>query len=245
MDEKRAFEAMMAEVEDSDSDQETNRRKGKTTSSSHAAGSKTSSSSRFETNGGTKQTNSQKTLDQVSNRNSGNMAQPKDSSRLSTSGDMAFSKLDHDIMNFGEEQKKFGMKNESNGRENSATTSTVSKNFLMRPCAPNEPPMLCFVERDRPTFGALSGGTVYRVYLEVGNDSRRAKFLMSAKKILNKRTSYYLVSTEMEPNDDRGGDDVLGKVRANAVGSRYLLTDHGIAPDKTQAPSMLRKVTNF
>jgi hypothetical protein len=80
------------------------------------------------------------------------------------------------------------------------------------------------------------------MYLEVGSDTRRAKFLMSAKKILSKRTSYYLISTDMEPSDDRGGDEVLGKVRANAVGSRYLLTDHGLAPDKSQAPSMHRKV---
>jgi hypothetical protein len=32
------------------------------------------------------------------------------------------------------------------------------------------------------------------------------------------------------------------QVRANGVGSKYIITDHGLAPDKTQAPSTLRKV---
>jgi hypothetical protein len=222
-DEKRAFEAMMAEVEDSDSDNESSRKPAKKSSSS---------SSRFEA---PKSANSIRDFD-----NGPRLAQPKENHRLSSS-DPSLSKFDQDIMNFGEEKKKGGR---DIGRGSVSSSSAMSKNWLMRPCAPNEPPMLCFVEREKPTFGALSGGTIYRIYLEVGNDVRRAKFLMSAKKILSKRTSYYLVSTEMEPNDDRGGDEVLGKVRANAVGSRYLLTDHGLAPDKTQAPSMLRKVSH-
>jgi hypothetical protein len=228
-DEKRAFEAMMAEVEDSDSDHESSRKAAKKSSPP------SSLSSRFEA---PKSANS---IRNVENGNQGSRltaAQPKENLRISSSNS-SVSKFDQDIMNFGEEQKKGGRE----GRGSASSNSAMSKNWLMRPCAPNEPPMLCFVEREKPTFGALSGGTIYRMYMEVGNDVRRAKFLMSAKKILSKRTSYYLVSTEMEPNDDRGGDEVLGKVRANAVGSRYLLTDHGLAPDKTQAPSMLRKVS--
>ncbi len=31
-------------------------------------------------------------------------------------------------------------------------------------------------------------------------------------------------------------------MRGNAIGSRYLITDHGLAPEKAVAPSMLRKV---
>ena len=45
------------------------------------------------------------------------------------------------------------------------------------------------------------------------------------------------------PNDDKGSESVLGKVRSNNVGSRYLITDNGLAPDKTVAPSMIRKVS--
>ena len=37
------------------------------------------------------------------------------------------------------------------------------------------------------------------------------KFIMSAKKFVNKRTSYYLLSVLHEP-EERGGDDIVGKV---------------------------------
>ena len=37
------------------------------------------------------------------------------------------------------------------------------------------------------------------------------KFLMSAKKFVSKRTSYYLISLLNEP-EERGGDDIVGKV---------------------------------
>ncbi len=66
--------------------------------------------------------------------------------------------------------------------------------------------------------------------------------MMAAKKHAAKKTSYYLVSLDKNPTVDRGSDQVLGKVRGNAVGSRYLITDHGLPPEKTVAPSMLRKV---
>ena len=56
------------------------------------------------------------------------------------------------------------------------------------------------------------------------------------------QTSYYLISLDLDDQKDRGSDSVLGKVRGNSVGSQYLITDSGLAPDKTVAPSMLRKV---
>jgi hypothetical protein len=225
-DEKRAFEAMMAEVGDSDSDEDLRK-----------PAKKASSNRGFDA---PKSTNSTRNMDQQGTNQDQRPAPPKENTRAAPPA-AALSKTDQDIMNFGMESKKGGGGGGEKGR--GSTTAPISKNWYMRPCPPSEPTMLCYVERERPTFGALSGGTIYRMYLEVGNDPRRAKFLMSAKKILSKRTSYYLITTEMEPNDDRGGDEVLGKVRANAVGSRYLLTDHGLAPDKSQAPSMHRKAS--
>lgn len=66
---------------------------------------------------------------------------------------------------------------------------------------------------------------------------------MSARKMTVKSTSYYLVSLDHDPTDDRGDESVLGKIRGNAVGSQYLITDAGLPPDKTVTPSMLRKVS--
>jgi len=62
------------------------------------------------------------------------------------------------------------------------------------------------------------------------------------KKIVKTNSSsYYLISVDRDPSDDRGKDSVLGKMRGNNIGDRYLLTDNGLAPDKTVLPSMLRK----
>lgn len=117
----------------------------------------------------------------------------------------------------------------------------ATKRWLMRPCHPSDPPLLCFVERDKGGFG-ISQPT-FRCYLE-GRDGTNHRFLMAARKKAGNKTSYYLVSLEMEP-DDRGSDAVLGKIRGNTVGSQYLLTDHGLAPDKTETPSTLRKVVTI
>lgn len=134
--------------------------------------------------------------------------------------------------------EQFGAQTSSHSQEQLQTDQNLAaKRWLLRPCHPSDPPTLCFVEREKAGFGRLH--PVYRCYLEVPDG--QARFLMAAKKRAGSKTSNYLVSLDMEP-DDRGSDSVLGKIRGNAVGSQYLFTDHGLAPDKTMAPSMLRKV---
>ena len=116
----------------------------------------------------------------------------------------------------------------------------VMKRWLMRPCAPGDPPVLCYVERHRVGFGRIN--PTYRCFLE-GSDGQGPRFLMTAKKKNGSQTSYYLISLDMDDQNDRGSESVLGKVRGNSVGSQYLVTDSGLAPDRTVAPSMLRKVS--
>jgi len=114
----------------------------------------------------------------------------------------------------------------------------TTRKWLTRPCPKGEPPFQCYVERER---NMLSMQATFRCFMDPTED-QSARFLMAAKKKPGKQAvgSYYLVSMEMNP-DDRGSEALLGKVRANAVGSQYSLTDHGLAPDRTQAPSTLRK----
>jgi hypothetical protein len=64
---------------------------------------------------------------------------------------------------------------------------------------------------------------------------------MSAKKRSGSKTSNYLISTEVNPTEDRGAFSVLGKLRGDAFGSRYAVVDGGMAPDKAVVPSTLRK----
>mmetsp|Transcript_9111 Transcript_9111/g.8982 ORF Transcript_9111/g.8982 Transcript_9111/m.8982 type:complete len:404 (-) Transcript_9111:322-1533(-) len=118
----------------------------------------------------------------------------------------------------------------------------ATKRWLMKPCPPGDPPVLCYVERHRTGFGRLN--PTYKCYLE-GNgqdgQGQQPRFLMGAKKKNGSKTSYYLISMDADQQDDRGGESILGKVRGNSVGSQYLITDPGLAPDKAVAPSMFRK----
>jgi hypothetical protein len=115
---------------------------------------------------------------------------------------------------------------------------STTRKWLTRPGPKGEPPFQCYVERER---NMLSMQATFRCFMDPTED-QSARFLMAARKKPGKQAvgSYYLVSMEMNP-DDRGSEALLGKVRANAVGSQYSLTDHGLAPDRTQAPSTLRK----
>ncbi len=117
-----------------------------------------------------------------------------------------------------------------------------TKRWLMRPCSVGDSTLLCYVDRDRSMLSMVgTGSCTYRMYLEDSTERSNPKFLMAAKKITGKGTSYYLVSIEPDP-DDRGSQAVLGKIRSNNVGSRYFFMDHGLPPEKTVSPSLLRKV---
>lgn len=213
MDEKRAFQAMMAEISDSDSDD----------------GSKQVAA---------RKTNTTITADMKMAESKTSSAPPLQTNFVPTSS--LISNEDREINNFG-------IKSESKATNNTKDYANFSRKWLLRSCHPGDPPMLCFVERHRSTLG----GTTYRAFIETTGNSETgkaaAKFMMSAKKILNSRTSYYLLSMDMDP-EERGSETTLGKLRGNAIGSTYLITDHGISPEKTENPSSYRKelgVLNF
>jgi len=100
----------------------------------------------------------------------------------------------------------------------------MSRRWLMRPCFRGDPPLYCYIERDKSGFNMMS--PVYKMFIEVGTDgSVPARFAMSAKKKVSNRTSYYLVSLDQTPStDDRGAESILGKIRGNQVGSQYTFT---------------------
>lgn len=124
------------------------------------------------------------------------------------------------------------------------------KRWLTRPCRPEDPAIMCYIERGRNSLGQVNN--VYRCYLESSKavdkirggrseEEHPAKFLMSAKKRAGSKTSNYLISTDLQPTDDRGACSVLGKLRSDAFGSRYAIVDGGISPDKCVTPSTLRR----
>lgn len=229
-DEKLAFEAMMNEIEESDSDHCPEEMHVPVTAGGKGKRSKRSHHHTF-SKGKEDDSNSFKTHEArapLTKKTLGiDIALPKDQHEF-------------DIDNFG--AKSVGaFSSDKRGFETQAKQDDFvkSKNWLMRPCHPHDPTTQCFMIREKN----IVGGMTLRLYVE-GKDNIGPKFLMSAKKIINKRTSYYLISILNEP-EERGGDDVLGKMRANGVGSKYLITDHGLAPDKAHAPSTIRKEHGF
>lgn len=183
--------------------------------------------------------------------------QPSPAVLKSPSRQYQLSKEEQEIENFGNVPKN-AVSGTASGPEPftlSGEQVTISKRWLLRPVSRSDKlSMKCYIERERQGF-ALP--TIYRCYLETPTDLTTAthsadrergpqipaRFMMSAKKRASKKNnSYYLISLDLNPSDDKGSESVLGKVRSNNVGSRYLITDNGLAPDKTAAPSMLRKV---
>lgn len=239
-DEKKAFEDMLAEI--SDSDEEYN---GKVTHQPP------------------------KTITKP-------VAENKRSNSVNGTSGMAAANVQKRMSKMSKEEEeidKFGNDVERSETQAQSEQIAITKRWLTRPCSANDrDSMKCYVERERAGFGMQ---TTYRCYLEVSGSAsttsgRRSsaapegRFLMSAKKRVVNKTSYYLISLDPNASDDRGSEHVLGKVkllnfmkyclvtkwiilytkvRGNTIGSKYLITDHGLAPEKTVAPSMLRKVT--
>lgn len=142
------------------------------------------------------------------------------------------------IANFG--SNSFSAANES---KQSYTNTQISemKKWLNKPCNPSDPPLRCYVDRRRNGF--LIQQPMYQCYLE-GQQNHNTRFLMSAKKKMKSKTSYFLLSLEQDPDEnDRGSESVLGKLRGNTVGSQYLITDGGLSLHKAVSPSSLRQAS--
>ena len=230
-DEKKAFEQMMAEISDSDSD-------GDDEGKGRDNGSK-----RWTTSAVTYSAASPKSQNVGVVSSSSKISTPHTTWGGTTATSTSYSSFGEPKLTSREEEiENFGI-GSGNVQQQATRVQTdqlqVVKRWLFRPCVPGDPPILCYVERHRVGFGAITPNT-YKCFLE-GSEGQGPRFLMSAKKKTTSKTSYYLLSLDQEPQDDRGSESVLGKVRGNSVGSQYLITDAGLAPDKAVAPSMLRK----
>jgi hypothetical protein len=266
-DEKKAFEDMLAEIgDDSDDD-----------------------NFGYSAKGGAKPTSRAVAESKASQVSAAYTAGAKSSSSSTNASSSTYQRQSSQMSKQEEEIERFGSEMAQSAAQVQSEQISATKRWLTRSCSSGDKnTMKCFVERERSTFGMQ---TTYRCYLEGPNSggggsansagsvggaegaaATGARFLMSAKKRVVNKTSYYLISLDFDAADDRGSESVLGKVRSlqhrihllidipylnfsanalflpvvqvrgNAIGSRYLLTDHGLAPEKAVAPSMLRKV---
>lgn len=195
-DEKQAFEDMLAEISDSDDE-------SIGIGSKNAISNKPSVQNNKYTSNSSNKSSYLSTLAD-SKSTSSNVQSYNNTFKQQTS----LSKQERDIENFGAE---------STDQYKRSDSIDITKRWLLRPCSINErETMKCYIVREKSSFS----GSTYRCYLETNYNpsdpnytfGSGGRFLMSAKKKVVNKTSYYLISLDSDATDDRGKDTVLGKV---------------------------------
>nr|XP_060636461.1 tubby-related protein 3-like isoform X1 [Anolis sagrei ordinatus] len=99
--------------------------------------------------------------------------------------------------------------------------------FVLKP-APKGSIIQCRITRDRK---GMDKGIFPFYYLHHELENGKKHFLMSGRKRKKSKTSNYLIS--LDPIDlSRDGDNFIGKVRSNVLGTKFTVFDNGINPDK-------------
>ncbi|XP_056670686.1 tubby-related protein 1 [Monodelphis domestica] len=97
------------------------------------------------------------------------------------------------------------------------------KEFVLRP-APQGRTVRCRVTRDKK---GMDRGLYPSYYLHL--DSDRKVFLLAGRKRKRSKTANYLISVD-PTNLSRTGEDFIGKLRSNLMGSRFTVFDNGKNP---------------
>ncbi|XP_034493653.1 tubby-related protein 2 isoform X2 [Ailuropoda melanoleuca] len=99
--------------------------------------------------------------------------------------------------------------------------------YVMRPAVSGHT-VQCRISRDK--CGVDKGMfPFYYLYLEAADG--RKHFLLAGRKRKRSKTSNYLIS--LDPTDlSRDGDNFVGKVRSNVLGTKYTIFDSGVNPER-------------
>ncbi|XP_067166538.1 tubby-related protein 1 [Apteryx mantelli] len=97
--------------------------------------------------------------------------------------------------------------------------------FVLRP-APQGVTVKCRLTRDKK---GMERGLYPTYYLHLDNDKK--VFLLAGRKRKKSKTSNYLIS--IDPTDlSRGGENFVGKLRSNLMGTKFTVFDSGANPDR-------------
>ncbi|KAI4882145.1 hypothetical protein NFI96_017233, partial [Prochilodus magdalenae] len=97
--------------------------------------------------------------------------------------------------------------------------------FVLRP-APEGMTVKCKVTRDKR---GMDRGFYPTYYLHLDNDKKL--FLLAGRKRKKSTTSNYLISIDAT-DLSRGGDNFIGKLRSNLMGTKFTVFDNGLNPDR-------------
>ncbi|XP_008174015.1 tubby-related protein 1 isoform X4 [Chrysemys picta bellii] len=102
------------------------------------------------------------------------------------------------------------------------------EDFVLRP-APLGVTIKCRVTRDKK---GMDRGLYPTYYLHLDNEKK--VFLLAGRKRKKSKTSNYLIS--IDPTDlSRGGENFIGKLRSNLMGTKFTVFDNGVNPDRANA----------
>ncbi|XP_074833455.1 tubby-related protein 1 isoform X2 [Carettochelys insculpta] len=99
------------------------------------------------------------------------------------------------------------------------------EDFVLQP-APQGVTIKCRVTRDKK---GMDRGLYPTYYLHLDNEKK--VFLLAGRKRKKSKTSNYLIS--IDPTDlSRGGENFIGKLRSNLMGTKFTVFDNGVNPDR-------------
>ncbi|XP_053561315.1 tubby-related protein 1-like [Bombina bombina] len=100
--------------------------------------------------------------------------------------------------------------------------------FVLRP-APQGATIKCKVTRDKK---GMDRGLYPTYYVHLDNEKK--VFLLAGRKRKKSKTSNYLISIDAT-DLSRGGDNFIGKLRSNLMGTKFTVFDNGANPDKANS----------
>ncbi|XP_062852754.1 tubby-related protein 1-like [Trichomycterus rosablanca] len=127
-------------------------------------------------------------------------------------------------------QKKKKGKGKKGKKEERAPSPIIEfddlEEFVLQP-AQHGVTVKCKVTRDKR---GMDRGLYPTYYLHLDNDKKQV-FLLAGRKRKKSTTSNYLIS--IDPTDlSRGGENFIGKLRSNLMGTKFTVFDNALHPDR-------------
>ncbi|XP_032898090.1 tubby-related protein 1-like [Amblyraja radiata] len=102
--------------------------------------------------------------------------------------------------------------------------------FVLQPAAQGTT-IKCKVTRDKK---GMDRGLYPTYYLHLDANENKKVFLLAGRKRKKCKTSNYLIS--IDPTDlSRGGENFIGKLRSNLMGTKFTVFDNGLNPERGRA----------
>ncbi|XP_075051807.1 tubby-related protein 1-like isoform X3 [Mixophyes fleayi] len=170
------------------------------------------------------------------NRNSEAMFQTNGEKRDDSKKKAGSSKYDNEVIEEEEPVKntnKRGKKGKKSKKKEECPPSPVIEvdnleEFVLRP-APQGVTIKCKVTRDKK---GMDRGWYPTYYVHLDNDKK--VFLLAGRKRKKSKTSNYLISIDAT-DLSRGGENFIGKLRSNLMGTKFTVFDNGVNPDRANS----------